>query len=176
MKIVSCNSNESNRPYTIFQVQLNPSFSERCTIRFHRDVDSIELEMLMRNNPGVDMTEDTFYYKIVHFSDYNNKQLDSFFERVTRLPNSPSVGMRDGTSVDSWKIVGQDTLTRNSLGASIRLDSIVVPLLKVLQQSFNDSLVSDYLTEVKSYMTVDSTVLRSSIPTLYRMREAKYGW
>jgi len=163
-----------------FEADINPAFSERCSLKFDRIKNKPQLTMLIRNNFRADEKEDTFYYKSIIINDTNISFFDSLLNNWPKQWKPRAITVLDGIHMNYTKFMGRDTFKLELHGPSLWADSfgyrLTTSLFNKFELCFQDSLISDYLLELRSYIENDSILSTAPRLKLFEQRAMKYGW
>jgi hypothetical protein len=146
----------TKKPTHIFKMWLNPSFGESGEIVLSKINSAHEIQILLTEIERPNRPSDTFYYKKSYLT---KDQFDKFESEVIqkimiKQPRQPE-GIRDGMSVN-FMLIDKDTSRLYFRNPSIHSDTLGYNVTKYAIDNFrlffNDSVITDYLDDIESYM------------------------
>ena len=173
--------NEKNLSAFAFRVILRPSFDESAEITVSKNKEKQEAVFLLMERDGNDRMTDTFYFKTINISNDLITQFKSEVIQKTVIPQPPQPqGVRDGMSVRYTLIENGDTSSLFFRNPNIARDTIGYKITKQVIENLRlimaDSIVSNYLSDVESYMdqTKDQIQFDENRP-INKLRKIKYS-
>ncbi len=155
-----------------------PAFDEASEISFIDKESSKSLNILIRNNFRLDENEDTFYFKSIML---NEKQVamiqDAIVSHLDSAIYQKSFDIRDGLWVSYRYIKNNDTIFYELHSPSKASASYEVTLstLDTYQTIFQDTIISDYFNDLRTYLTHEEYVETKTMTPLKQLREVKYA-
>jgi hypothetical protein len=178
--IISCKQPLNQKKNNRVEVELFPAFSEPSLLQFERMGDTGVLSFLIRYYEGVSHDKDTFYYRSTVLTQLASRYFDSLIDNWPKISATRTVAVLDGIHFIFSRLNNHDTSRFSFQSPSLRTDSLgfkmTSSLISTIDRSFHDSLISDYLIEIRSYIENDSNVENTPRPILFNRRKSKYGW
>jgi hypothetical protein len=165
----------------VFEVFLRPSFDERAEIILAKIDTQQTMQFLILSRESQDKSIDTFYLKKILLSKNQYDNFDYSIIQKTKIAQPLQWnGCCDGMPVTFLLIKGMDTSGLYFRSPRIKTDSSGYEITKAtidqLGKLYGDSIITDYLHDVESYMddSKQHTNWNENRP-INRLRKAKYS-
>jgi hypothetical protein len=175
------NRNESDS--LLLKIQIKPAFEEHSEIVLFK-TDSIQyIKILLENYAAVDIPKDTFWFRKINLNEKEFQTLDSSLIRMCKQKdgfNTPRFKSVDGMTISSTLIDSRDTNHISLRCASLKADRAAYffsrNILRILQLTFQDSLLTDYFNEMEEYIDPSKDHKADPKRKIDQLRIKKYHW
>ena len=165
-----------------FKVSLNPSFDEKAEVVLSKNDTGQNMIFLILYRQWEKKSADTFYFKEISISDKQYSNFDSSIIQKTKIAQPHQwTGCCDGMPVLYLLICNGDTSRLHFRSPEInKPDSSGYNITKAtidhLRVLYNDSVITDYLHDVESYMDGSKRHIRQEEHrAINRLRRVEYS-